>query len=89
MCHQDLVILTKMCSLLMGCAPGDIDFVEETVFSFPAQLHCSQFLVKLSTHGNVHVNLNEGGTSIINQSTAIALINQSKCVFIKLKISSE
>ena len=66
MCHQDLVILTKMCSLLVGCAPGDIDLAEETVFSFPEQLHCSQFLVTLTTHGNVHVNFNEGGTSIIN-----------------------
>ena len=66
MCHQNLVILTKMCSLLIGCAPGDIDLAEETVFSFPAQLHFSQFIVTLTTHGNVHVNFNEGGTSIIN-----------------------
>ena len=66
MCHQDLVILTKICSLLVGCAPGDIDPAEETVFSFPAPLNCSQFLVTLNTHDNVHVNFNEGGTSIIN-----------------------
>ena len=49
MCHQDLVMLTKVCSLLERCFAGDIDLV----FSFPAQLHCSQFLVTPTTHDNV------------------------------------